>query len=232
MEYEWKTARDLSEIGSIEMMTVQEIDLIHIQRIDWMAGVGDVAHGGPGVKKRRYRKQEEQSAITVESFQPPSTVSIENIQGRNTHRSKRSALQRHCDFWDADHDGLIYPWDIFVGFRKLGFNVALSIWAAITMALCSSYSTQTSWCPHPLFAINLDNIHRSRHGSTTTTYDMDAELDLRRFDAIFTKYAQGKAYLTWRTMYDVWAGQCCANDFFGWFAGGLECKGLPIIYGR
>lgn len=139
-------------------------------------------------------------------------------------RSKRSALQRHCDFWDADHDGLIYPWDIYIGFRKLGFNIALCLWAAVSMAICSSYATQPGWRPHPLFAINVDNIHRSRHGSTTATYDMDAEIDMRRFEAIFDKYGEGRDYLTLKTLYSVWAGQCCAYDWFGWFAGGLECK--------
>lgn len=92
------------------------------------------------------------------------------------------------------------------------------------MALCSSYSTQSSWLPDPLFGINIDNIHNCRHGSTTAAYDMDAELDMRRFDAIFEKYADGKDYLDWKMLYRVWAGQCCANDWFGWFAGGLECK--------
>ncbi|KAH7062025.1 Caleosin related protein-domain-containing protein [Paraphoma chrysanthemicola] len=143
--------------------------------------------------------------------------------------SKRSALRRHCDFWDADHDGLVYPWDIYTGFRKLGFHIALCLWAAVSMALCSSYVTQSGWIPHPLFAIRLDNIVRSRHGSTTATYDMDAEIDMRRFDAIFTKYGEGKDHLTLRTLYNVWAGQCCANDWFGWFAGGLEWIALYIL---
>ncbi|CAO2654708.1 Nn.00g114410.m01.CDS01 [Neocucurbitaria sp. VM-36] len=97
------------------------------------------------------------------------------------------------------------------------------------MPVCSSYSTQASWLPHPLFAINLNNISSSRHGSTTSTYDMDSELDMRRFNAIFQKYAEGKDYLTWRTMYNIWRGQCCANDFFGWFAGALEWIAMYIL---
>jgi peroxygenase len=111
--------------------------------------------------------------------------------------------------------------DIFKGFRRLGFNVALCLWATVTMAWCSSYITQTSYLSHPLFAIYLDNVNRNRHGSTTGAYDLDAELDMRRFDGIFDKYAEGKNYLTLRAMYDVWSGQCCANDYFGWFAGGF-----------
>lgn len=53
---------------------------------------------------------------------------------------------------------------------------------------------------------------------------MKDDLDMRRFDAVFEKYADGKEYLDWRALYRVWKGQRCANDWFGWVAGGLECK--------
>lgn len=102
-------------------------------------------------------------------------LSLNNL--RST--SMRSVLHRLCEFWDTDGNGKIYPWDIFIGFRKLGFNVVLCIWAAVTMAICSSYVTQTSWLPHPLFAININNIHRNRYGSTTTIYDRNANIDIR-----------------------------------------------------
>lgn len=197
----------------------------------WIAGVGDICNGissatdfhTNSISKRT--DQNENSSTSPRIFPPEQPTALANSDcNQGNSNTKRSALQRHCDFWDTDHDGLIYPWDIFVGFRKLGFNIALCLWAAVSMAICSSYCTQTSWLPHPLFAINLDNINCNRHGSTTGAYDMDAELDMRRFEAIFTKYANGKNYLTGRNLYDVWRGQCCANDWFGWFAGGLECK--------
>jgi hypothetical protein len=190
--------------------------------VNWIAGVGDVCNYTPNKGTYRSGASTPACAMKIEPAQqnasPPTYGLCQHPEG------KRSALQRHCDFWDADQDGLIYPWDIYIGFRKLGFNIALCLWAAVTMAICSSYSTQANWLPHPLFAINVNNIHRNRHGSTTATYDMDAEIDLRRFNAIFDKYADGKDYLTSKTLYKVWAGQCCANDWFGWFAGGLECK--------
>jgi hypothetical protein len=191
------------------------------EAVDWISGVGDVCNGVTKNRVLRTKSRHWEHLNHAQQISPKETQTLK-IHGSNTR--SRSALQRHCDFWDADHDGLIYPWDIYIGFRKLGFNMILCIWAAVTMAICSSYSTQTSWMPHPMFAINIDNIHRSRHGSTTATYDMDAEIDMRRFNAIFDKYAEGKDYLTWRSLYGIWAGQCCANDWFGWFAGGLECK--------
>jgi hypothetical protein len=193
-----------------------------LSTVNWITGVGDVCICTLNDGFHESRVSTPQHWRKIQSTTQDSTVSSSEI--RYSAEGKRSALQRHCDFWDADHDGLIYPWDIYIGFRKLGFNMALCIWAAVTMAICSSYGTQASWLPHPLFAINVDNIHRSRHGSTTATYDFNDEIDMRRFDAIFDKYAKGKDYLTSRTLYKVWAGQCCANDWYGWFAGGLECK--------
>jgi hypothetical protein len=29
-------------------------------------------------------------------------------------------LQQHCDYFDTDHDGVIWPQDTYLGFRKLG----------------------------------------------------------------------------------------------------------------
>ncbi|KAF2829203.1 hypothetical protein CC86DRAFT_368258 [Ophiobolus disseminans] len=63
----------------------------------------------------------------------------------------------------------------------------------------------------------------------TATYDLSGGIDMRRFDCIFNKYAEGKDYLMWRTLYNVWTGQCCANDWFGWFAGGLKWIALYIL---
>jgi hypothetical protein len=222
-EHDENVFRMDSRPPSYDISTHKEDDSALLATVNWIAGVGDVCnratHGEihqPGAATTQHWK-------TIRASQPKMPTEKGAHGFHRNPRTKRSALQRHCEFWDADGDGLIYPWDIFTGFRKLGFNIALCLWAAVTMAICSSYATQRSWLPHPLFAINIDNIHCSRHGSTTATYDLDSEIDMRRFHAIFEKYAHGKDYLTLSTLYDVWSGQCSANDWFGWFAGGLEC---------
>jgi peroxygenase len=202
-----------------EYATVIKEGQEEIEAVKWVSGVGDVCNYGREDKTQPRRKKAQQGS--------PEETQTKNSQCNII--GKRSALQRHCDFWDADGDGLIYPWDIYIGFRRLGFNVILCVWAAVTMAMCSSYSTQTSWLPHPLFAINIDNIDCCRHGSTTGTYDMDSEIDMDRFHAIFDKYADGKDYLTWKSLHSIWAGQRCAHDWFGCFAGGLECKYLGTL---
>lgn len=199
----------------------------------WIAGVGDLARIDGSVDKSRWPVSRHETtksySTTLHSGRFASHGSTEpksNRRRQTLGSSNRTALQRHCDFWDTDGDGLIYPWDIYRGFRRLGFHFALCLWAAVTMAICASYNTHTSYVPHPLFAINLNNINSNRHGSSTGTYDMDGELDERRFEAIFQKYARGKDYLTLWSTYNVWRNQRCGLDFFGWFAGGLECEHL------
>lgn len=212
-------SRAHSRPGSETTVVNDQSNRISSTSIRWIAGLGDICN----------RALKDEATRRSPSQQNRATPN-QDYDFRHGFKGKRSALQRHCEFWDTDNDSLIYPWDIYIGFRKLGFNIALCLWAAVSMAVCSSYSTQANWLPHPLFAINIDNIHRSRHGSTTTTYDLDAQIDMHRFNAIFDKYAEGEDHLTWYTLYNVWAGQCCANDWFGWFAGALECKALLIIF--
>ena len=200
-----------------------------IEYPQWLAGVGDIVAFGSS-SARWTNPGREMPRLCNTSFcaddltvrRASKLLGTQNFQKKGTHT--RTALQRHCDFWDHDGDGLIYPWDIYRGFRRLGFHFSLCLWAAVTMAICASYNTHTSYIPHPLFAINLNNINSNRHGSSTGTYDMDGELDERRFEAIFQKYAGGKDYLTLWSTYNVWRNQRCGLDFFGWFAGGLECK--------
>jgi hypothetical protein len=50
----------------------------------------------------------------------------------------------------------------------------------------------------------------------TGDHSSDIELDMRRFDDICEQYAKVKDYLTLQTMYNIWSGQCCANDYLGW----------------
>lgn len=205
------------------------------QHPNWIAGVGDILAPSGWAERSRWASQKEgvPGPVTTWLCSKDPGVVLKPAKPQKVWKEgskSRSALQRHCDFWDTDGDGLIYPWDIYTGFRKLGFHFTLCLWAATTMALAASYNTHTSWIPHPLFAINLNNINSNRHGSSTGTYDMDGELDERRFDAIFEKYAQGKDYLTIWSTFKVWHNQRCGLDFFGWFAGGLECKYIEFMH--
>ncbi len=73
-----------------------------------------------------------------------------------------SVLQQHVLFWDRDGDGVIWPQDVFHGFRDLGFSVVFSCIAVLLMNLSFSYPTRLgrSWIPDPRFRIYVDCIHK------------------------------------------------------------------------
>jgi peroxygenase len=45
----------------------------------------------------------------------------------------KSVMQQHCIYWDRDEDGVIWPYDTWVGFRNLGFNFIFSFFAVIVI---------------------------------------------------------------------------------------------------
>jgi peroxygenase len=49
------------------------------------------------------------------------------------HPPLQSVMQQHCIYWDRDEDGVIWPYDTWVGFRDLGFNVIFSFLAVIVI---------------------------------------------------------------------------------------------------
>ncbi|KAF5634261.1 calcium-binding caleosin [Fusarium sp. NRRL 52700] len=84
------------------------------------------------------------------------------------HKDQR-VLQQHCDFFDKDHDGMIWPLDTFTGICKLGYGIILSF-------------------------ISVLDKHGS--GSDIETYDNEGRFIPQKFEDIFSKYAEGWDYLT------------------------------------
>ena len=82
-------------------------------------------------------------------------------------------LQQHIDFFDPDHDGVIWPLDTFWGFYAIGFNLFLSIFAVFVIHGTFSYPTGPGWLPDPFFRIWMGRIHKGKHGGDTGTYDTE-----------------------------------------------------------
>eukprot|EP00198_Chlamydomonas_reinhardtii_P006031 XP_001695367.1 predicted protein [Chlamydomonas reinhardtii] len=92
-------------------------------------------------------------------------ISRERPDGDPRAPADRTVLQQHVMFWDRDNDGVIYPLDTFIGFRRLGFNLIISALAVPFIHLSFSYPTLKGWLPDPRLPIYLDQIHRTKHGS-------------------------------------------------------------------
>ncbi|KAF2438424.1 Caleosin-domain-containing protein [Karstenula rhodostoma CBS 690.94] len=139
-----------------------------------------------------------------------------------THRdwarnhSHQTVLQQHCEFFDTDRDGIIWPQDTFHGFHKLGFGLVLSLFAVFVIHANFSYPTLPSWLPDPFFRIYIANIHKDKHGSDTGTYDNEGRFVPQKFEDIFEKYADGRDFMTLWDVGDMLKGQRCIADPIGW----------------
>lgn len=67
-------------------------------------------------------------------------------------------------------------------------------------------------------------MHKDKHGSDTGTYDNEGRFVPQRFEEIFSKYADGRDYLTIPDVLRVMHGQRVVMDIFGWFGALFECR--------
>ncbi|CAK0785462.1 hypothetical protein CVIRNUC_008671 [Coccomyxa viridis] len=156
-------------------------------------------------------------------------VSAEKPDGGST-ASNRSVLQQHVDFFDTDRDGLIYPMDTYRGFHKIGFNPFLSFFAIFVIHGTFSWPSQGSWLPDPLFSLNTANMHRTKHGSDTESYDTEGRFNPEKFEEIFSKFdSSGKGGLYWKDMWTMIKHYRNVFDPTGWTAMFLEWGALWLI---
>ncbi|EHA21672.1 hypothetical protein ASPNIDRAFT_125717 [Aspergillus niger ATCC 1015] len=99
-----------------------------------------------------------------------TTASIDRPDGDESYTKQFSdftPLQQHVLFWDRDRDGQIYPWDTYIGFRELGFNMLFSFLAVLIINLNFSYPTRLahSFLPDPWFRVYVDAVHKAKWGA-------------------------------------------------------------------
>jgi hypothetical protein len=140
----------------------------------------------------------------------------------NKNHAHQTVLQQHIDFFDPDHDGIIWPLDTFWGLRRLGFNILLCVLSILIIHGNFSYPTLPGWIPDPFFRIYSQNIHKDKHGSDTGAYDTEGRFVPQSFENIFSKYAEGRDYVTVADVSRVLKGQRCLADPFGWFGAFFE----------
>lgn len=94
-------------------------------------------------------------------------VSTDSPEGDEEYGAKYkdySVLQQHVLFWDRDGDGQIYPWNTYVGFRELGFNILFSFFAMMIINVGFSYPTRLGYSliPDPWFRVYVGSIHKAK----------------------------------------------------------------------
>ncbi|TVY71517.1 putative peroxygenase [Lachnellula suecica] len=158
-------------------------------------------------------------AATVEE---PNGTQQEDWAKKHKHQT---VLQQHCDFFDSDSDGIIWPLDTYRGFHRLGYNPLLCILAVLIIHANFSYPTLPGYLPDPLFRIHTANIHKDKHGSDSGTYDTEGRFIPQKFEDIFAKYAGGdKQGITAAEIRRYLKGQRLIADPIGWGGAIFECE--------
>ncbi|OAA53372.1 caleosin domain containing protein [Cordyceps fumosorosea ARSEF 2679] len=151
------------------------------------------------------------------------------VDGWSEHHKHQTVLQQHCEFFDRDRDGVIWPVDTYVGFRRLGFNVIFSALSAFIIHLNLSYATVERLLPDPLLRIYLARIHKAKHGSDSDAYDTEGRFSPQKFEDIFAKNAAEKESLTAGEVRRMLSGQRLVSDPVGWGAAAFEWTALYLM---
>lgn len=165
---------------------------------------------GGSVCRRRSTERDSILAACDQGVSHPGTDNDEPYTEPTTLRS-------HVAFWDTDRDGIIWPMDVYRGFRRLGFGYFISTMSFL-IPLFFSYPTQLarSFAPDPLFRIHVASIHMAKHGSDTGICDIDGAFCEARFEEMFARYDRDDAAgLTLSQLAEMTRRNRCAADSAG-----------------
>ncbi|CZS96198.1 related to calcium-binding protein caleosin [Rhynchosporium graminicola] len=169
--------------------------------------------------------------------QPPSK-SADNSKSSNpsspTPDPNLTALQQHVLFWDRDRDNIIYPHDVYTGFRSIGFSIPFSL-TALLIPVFFSYPTRLghSYIPDPLFRIYLKDIHKAKHGSDTGIYDLSGNLRGEQFEGMFREFdTEEKGGVSARELWRMVGRNRVAADVAGWTFAAMEWSTTWLLLQR
>nr|XP_009598391.1 probable peroxygenase 7 [Nicotiana tomentosiformis] len=77
--------------------------------------------------------------------------SSSSIDEEGIEKQEVTPLEKHVMFFDINKDGVIYPWETYKGFRKIGSGVLLSTVASIFINIGLSGKTRPVIHSFPLY---------------------------------------------------------------------------------
>ncbi|KAK9676289.1 hypothetical protein RND81_11G066900 [Saponaria officinalis] len=150
------------------------------------------------------------------------------VDHNKVEESGENVLAKHVAFFDMNHDGVVYPWETFQGFRAIGSGLLLSTVAGLVINMSLSQKTRPGKFPSLLFPIEIKNIAKAKHGSDSGVYDSEGRFVPSKFEAIFNKHAHTNANaLTGKELDEMLKSNREPKDYGGWFASYIEWK---ILY--
>jgi peroxygenase len=125
-----------------------------------------------------------------------STARLEQAKAISGSSDKETMLIRHASYFDFDKDGYISIYEMYKGFKSLGFSFLAAVFAAIMINFPLAWWTSDRWWP--TLSIRLEGLYRIKHGSDSGTFDHEGNFNEPHFERLWERYDVGsKGYWTW-----------------------------------
>jgi len=125
-------------------------------------------------------------ASTSSSSNVPPAVDTFTRTNTPAPNNGPTALQKHVMFFDRNGDGKITLSETFQSLSLLGFGSVRS--SALALAINGGLGRVTGAPWYAPLTINIDQIHKGKHGSDTDIYDANGNFSQPKFDELFSKY--------------------------------------------
>ncbi|XP_031111908.1 probable peroxygenase 7 [Ipomoea triloba] len=143
---------------------------------------------------------------------------------------EKTPLEKHAMFFDTNKDGIIYPWETYQGFRKIGGGFFSSVALSTFLHFALSSKSRPGKLPSPVFPIVIENVKLDMHGSDTGAYDREGNFVESKIEEIFNIYGQTFTNaLTSEEVDKLISDKREPHDYSGWILAAFEWKLLHLF---